>query len=159
MNDVLIQAISKDDAAASLPDLISLLQNTVNGGASVGFMPPLSVSTAEQYWSSVFADVSAERRHLLVARADDRICGSVQLSLVMKENGLHRADVEKLIVHSDYRNRGIAHVLLQALEEKARDCKRTLLVLDTVQDSVADRLYRSCGYVPVGAIPNYALSA
>lgn len=160
---MIIQTLSQDEARAALPDLlpdlIALLQDTVNTGSSVGFMPPLADGTAEHYWTSVFADVAAGKRHLLIAREDDRVCGSVQLGLVTKENGLHRADVEKLIVHSAYRNRGIAHSLLNALEDEARLAKRTLLVLDTVEGSVADGLYRRCGYNPVGVIPNYALSA
>lgn len=156
---MIIHTLSQDEARETLPDLIALLQDTVNHGSSVGFMPPLSDSTAEQYWIAVFADVAAGKRHLLVARADDRVCGSVQLALVTKENGLHRADVEKLVVHSAYRNRGIAHSLLSALEDEARKAKRTLLVLDTVEGSVADGLYRRCGYNPVGVIPKYALSA
>jgi acetyltransferase len=159
MSEVLIKSISTDDTLAILPDLISLLQDTVNGGSSVGFIPPLLDSTAEHYWTGVFGEVAAGRRRLLVGIVDDHICGSVQLGLVTKQNGLHRADVEKLIVHSSYRNRGIAHSLLTVLEDQARQDGRTLLVLDTVEGSIAESLYRRCGYIPVGVIPNYALSA
>ena len=158
-DDVIIQSISNAEALLILPELISLLQDTVEGGSSVGFIPPLTDNTAEKYWTGVFADVAADRRVLLVARADGHVCGSVQLALVTKENGLHRADVEKMIVHARYRNRGIARSLLTALEAEARRAARTLLVLDTVQGSIADKLYRKLGYVPVGVIPNYALSA
>lgn len=159
MTDSVIHSISKAEALAELPGFVSLLQDTVNGGSSVGFIPPLPDRSAERYWTTVFEEVASGRRMLLIARAGDQICGSVQLALVTKENGLHRADVEKLIVHSTYRNRGIAHALLSALEEEARKAKRSLLVLDTVEGSIADGLYRKCGYIPVGAIPNYALSA
>jgi hypothetical protein len=42
-------------------------------------------------------------------------------------------------------------------ERFARLHGRSLLVLDTVSDSAADRLYSRLGWVRVGAIPDYAL--
>jgi hypothetical protein len=39
----------------------------------------------------------------------------------------------------------------------AVDCGRTLLVLDTVTGSDAERLYARLGWVRVGTIPDYAL--
>jgi ribosomal protein S18 acetylase RimI-like enzyme len=159
MNEIQINSLTYDQGIEVLPDLISLLQDVVNGGASVGFIPPLSPSTAGDYWQGVLADLAASRRLLFVAREGDRVCGSVQLALVAKENGLHRADVEKMVVDSDYRNRGIARALLSALETEAKKCGRTTLVLDTEEGSVAEALYRKCGYTEVGKIPKYALSA
>jgi hypothetical protein len=45
------------------------------------------------------------------------------------------------------------------LEVLARSEGRTLLTLDTVTGSSAERLYRSLGYVTVGVIPGYARAA
>jgi hypothetical protein len=45
------------------------------------------------------------------------------------------------------------------VEESARAAGRTLLVLDTEQGSVAEKLYEKCGYTRAGVIPQYALSA
>jgi len=44
-----------------------------------------------------------------------------------------------------------------AAEQMARDCGKTLLVLDTVTGSDAERLYARLGWVRVGTIPGYAL--
>jgi GNAT superfamily N-acetyltransferase len=82
----------------------------------------------------------------------------VQLALVTKQNGLHRAEVQKLLVHTDFRQRGIARALMSAVEEAARAVGRTLLVLDTEQGSIAEQLYERCGYARSGIIPHYALS-
>lgn len=40
---------------------------------------------------------------------------------------------------------------------RARECGKTLLVLDTVTGSDAERLYTTLGWTRVGVIPNYAL--
>jgi hypothetical protein len=46
---------------------------------------------------------------------------------------------------------------MHAAEQTARDCRKTLLVLDAVTDGDAARLYARLGWVRVGDIPNYAL--
>jgi hypothetical protein len=46
---------------------------------------------------------------------------------------------------------------MRAAEQLARDCGKTLLVLDTVTGSDAERLYAGLGWVRVGEIPNFAL--
>jgi hypothetical protein len=41
-------------------------------------------------------------------------------------------------------------------EALARECGKTLLVLDTASDA-AERLYKRAGWVRVGEVPGYAL--
>jgi acetyltransferase len=103
--------------------------------------------------------VTQGKRILLVSSEAGDVTGAVQLALATKQNGLHRAEVQKLIVHTGFRNRGIARALLGAAEESARAAGRTLLVLDTEQGSVAEKLYEKFGYTRSGVIPHYALNA
>ena len=46
---------------------------------------------------------------------------------------------------------------MRAAEDSARGAGRTLLVLDTVTGSDAERLYTRLGWHRCGAIPGYAL--
>jgi ribosomal protein S18 acetylase RimI-like enzyme len=94
-----------------------------------------------------------------VARNAGRVVGSVQLALAMKPNALHRAEVQKLFVLQSQRRRGTGRALMQAVEQTARECERTLLVLDTRQGDAAEQLYRKLGYREAGIIPAYARSA
>ena len=75
------------------------------------------------------------------------------------ENQPHRADLSKMLVHRRARRRGLGAALLEAAEELARDCGRTLLVLDTITGSDADRLYTRLGWVRVGEIPDLRADA
>jgi acetyltransferase len=154
-----IEVVCVEDEARVLPRLVALLQDTVASGASVGFLPPLSEEEARQYWQTAFQGVADGSRVLLVAYDADAIVGSVQLELTMRSNGLHRAEVQKLFVLQSQRRRGIGQVLMQAVEQAARERGRSLLVLDTRQGDNAERLYRRLGYHEVGTIPAYALSA
>lgn len=140
---------------SSLRDLCHLLQDAVHGGASVGFLAPLGDETAVHYWQHVF-DYLSDGRCLWVAESDGQIIGSVQLELCGKENGRHRAEVQKLLVHSAFRGRGVSTLLMRAAEECARADGRTLLVLDTQAGSVAEAVYRHLGWQPAGQIPDYA---
>ena len=152
-----IERLSEAQAQAILPRLVALLQDTVHSGSSIGFVPPLASVTAEEYWLETFREVTEGRRVLLVSSEAGEVTGSVQLALATKQNGLHRAEVQKLFVDTRYRQRGIARALLSAIDEVARKMGRTLLVLDTERGSVAENLYASHGYTRVGIIPRYAM--
>jgi acetyltransferase len=151
-----IERLEEKEAWAMMAELIALLQDSINSGASLGFLPPLTAATAEDYWLQTLREVTDGSRLLLVSLEAGEIAGSVQAALAMKQNGLHRAEVQKLMVHTRYRNRGIARGLLKALEDEAQQMGRTLLVLDTELGSPAENLYPSCGYVRVGNIPQFA---
>ena len=142
-----------------LPKLAALLQDSVHSGSSVGFLPPLAFGAAEEYWLEALSEVARGKRILLVSSEAGEVTGTVQLALADRQNGLHRAEVQKLLVHTGFRRRGIARALMGAAEESARAAGRTLLVLDTEQGSVAEKLYEKCGYARAGVIPRYALNA
>ena len=140
-----------------MPGLCALLVDAVNGGASVGFMAPLSEGEAENYWEQVFAQLGPQL-WLWVAEDYGRIVGSVQLAPCRKANGLHRAELQKLFVHSAERGNGIARRLLDAAERVARSANLSLLVLDTLRGSAAESIYLRLGWMRAGEVPDYAHS-
>lgn len=142
-----------------LPQLTDLLIDSVDGGASVGFLPPLDRSAAEAWWIRAAPALEAGHRILLIARNGETVLGTVQLDLPQTPNGLHRAEVIKLLVHSTHRGKGIASALMRAIESEASALSRTLLVLDTRKGDNAERLYRALGYTAAGIIPQYALGS
>lgn len=153
-----ISCPSAEHIEPRLPALSALLIDCVEGGASVGFMLPLDVSRADAFWRRVQAAVARGERRLLIAEdASGALLGAVQLLLDLPENQPHRAEVAKLLVHRHARGQGIAARLLEALESEARAANRSVLVLDTVTGSDADRLYTRHGWQRVGDIPRYAL--
>ncbi|GLX67193.1 GNAT family N-acetyltransferase [Paenibacillus glycanilyticus] len=139
---------------ASLEEMAELLIQVVEDGASIGFLPPLSVEEATAYWKSV-PDPSVR---LYVAKVDGRIAATVQLQLCGKANGLHRAEIAKLMTHPAFRQRGIARRLMLAAEADAVQGNRSLLVLDTREGDPSNLLYASLGYELAGRIPNFARS-
>ncbi|RUT28009.1 GNAT family N-acetyltransferase [Paenibacillus zeisoli] len=140
---------------AVLAQLSELLVRVVEGGASIGFLPPLEIEEANIYWEQVI-DPGVK---LWVALQDNQIIGTVQLHLAGKKNASHRAEVAKLMVHPDSRRSGVARLLMNTLEEAARHEGRSLLVLDTREGDPSNDLYKSLGYIEAGRIPEFAQSA
>jgi GNAT superfamily N-acetyltransferase len=136
--------------------LADLLIDCVEGGASVNFMHPLSQDKAQEFWRRVAESVADNRRALLVAEDAGGIAGAVQLILEQPENQPHRADLSKMLVHRRARRQGLGAALLRSAEAFARECGKTLLVLDTA-NSDAERLYESLGWQRCGVIPGFAL--
>ncbi|WP_110520188.1 GNAT family N-acetyltransferase [Herpetosiphon llansteffanensis] len=156
---ITIQTYNFNQAYAKVEQLCQLIIDSIAQGASIGFLPPLSLADATSYWQAIISDLQAEQRVLLVALDADQIVGSVQLDLPSKANASHRAEVQKLLVHSQFQRRGIAQQLMHELEAVAQTHGRWLLVLDTRQGDKAESLYRKLGYHEAGVIPNFARSA
>ena len=145
-----ISSAELDEAA-----LVELLRDAVDAGASVGYLAPLANSDGRAFWHAVRSEL-AEGRVLLGAYVDGRLVGSVQLAPVPKPNGRHRAEVQKLLVLRAFRGRGIGKELMAAVERKAKELGRWLLVLDTVPAQPAEKLYERIGYRRAGVVPDYA---
>ncbi len=103
-----MKIITTDTPDSCRDGLIALLTDSVNNGASVGFIRPLEAGEAESYWISIEPSLKEGSRSLLVALSQGEVAGAIQIAFCGKKNGLHRADIEKLMVHTAYRRQGIA---------------------------------------------------
>jgi len=148
-----------DLAETRIEELSELLIDAVDSGASIGFMPPLSVEAARDYWRSVIDAIRHHSRVLLVAEEDGLIQGSVQLGLELRANGNHRAEAMKLFVHRRARRKGLARRLMGEVETVARRLGLTLLLMDTRKEGDAEKLCGLLGYVRYGEVPGYARSS
>jgi GNAT superfamily N-acetyltransferase len=133
----------------------------VRSGAGVSFVLPFTPGDGAKFWRAQVSDVARGARLTLVARTGpelDQIVGTVSLLPVATPNQPHRADISKLLVHSEHRGLGVARALMTAVAEVAWEHGRTLLTLDCVTGGAAERLYLNLGFQVVGVIPGYALS-
>lgn len=154
--NVRIEVLDAAGFADVLDGLADLLVDAVDSGAAVNFLAGLDPLRARAWWEDRTDAVLRGTTIPFVARADRRLAGVVLLILATTQNGAHRAEVGKLIVHRRARNRGIATALLAAAEAHARGIGRWLLVLDTESGSPADVLYRSRGWQVTGIVPDFA---
>jgi GNAT superfamily N-acetyltransferase len=152
-----IIALQAPIAEPALDQLVDVLVDCVEGGASVNFMSPFSQDQARVFFRKVAGSVASGDIVLLAARLDGRIVGTVQLGLDTPPNQPHRADIKKMLVHRSARGRGIGAALMAEVEQEARRRGRWLLVLDTVPGENGHRLYVRAGWTQTGLVPDYAL--
>ena len=153
-----IKTLSRDDILSHIDALADILENCVNGGASVSFMLPFNLEKARSFWLGI-ADSVGRNERVVLASIDPQegVIGTVQLITDQPENQPHRADVAKLLVHEKARRKGAAMALMEALEAEARARNISVLVLDTSTGSGAETFYQRAGWQKVGEIPRYAL--
>ena len=153
-----IKTLTREEILIHLDALAGILENCVNGGASVSFMLPFSLDKARTFWRGIAESVArGERLVLACVDAQDGVIGTVQLIADQPENQPHRADVAKLLVHQNARRQGLANALMSRLEAIAREQGKSVLVLDTATGSGAENFYVQCGWEKAGEIPRYAL--
>ena len=141
----MVVSLTPEEADRRADQLVELLMDAVDSGASIGFMPPLSEGEARNYWDGVVAAMREGSRVLLVAMDGELVQGAVQISLEMRANGKHRAEAMKLLVHRRARRRGLGTALMVELESTARKLGRTLLVMDTRSGGEAEKMCESPG--------------
>ncbi|MEV0481841.1 GNAT family N-acetyltransferase [Streptomyces sp. NPDC050508] len=143
---------------AMVDELADLLTDTVDDGASVGFLAPLDRTAAVAWWRRRAVGVAAGQLAVWAALSGDRVVGTVSLAFADKPNSRHRAELVKLMVHREARGEGLGRRLLALAEDAAVAAGITLLHLDTETDSLAEHLYRTAGWTRAGVIPDYAAS-
>lgn len=119
-------------------------------------MGVLAHDRARAWWRDALADSDVLT---WVARDETaRVVGTVRLPLATQDNGPHRAEVVKLLVHRDARGKGCASALMAALEDTARSVGRSVLVLDTQTGSVAEGIYAQRDWRRVGTVDDFAVT-
>jgi ribosomal protein S18 acetylase RimI-like enzyme len=149
------------DAAAieeHLDSLAQLLLEAHETGMSLGLEAPLTRSGAEAAWRTVAA-LLAPAEHVQWAAFDgDTAIGAVHLARATAgSSGRHRAEIQRLVVATDARGRGVGRALLDTAVGHARSLGLRLLWLSTHTGTDADRIYERLGWTRAGVIPDYAV--
>lgn len=150
-----ISIVDSTYAAHHLDRLATMLIQSVEDGAVVGFVLPFSREQSEAYWLGVVSAIAGHERLLFCAKINGQIVGTVQLYLSPEPNAPHRAEIFKLLVHRDFQGRGIGTALMLAIEVEAARLARSLLILDTVLGGAGERLYRRLGWQEIGVVPHH----
>jgi ribosomal protein S18 acetylase RimI-like enzyme len=152
-----IRTLDADGLDSALNDLCLIVMDSVEDGAAISFMSPMSEKDAMDFWTrSVAPEIVAGRRMVFAARLAEQVVGTVQLITAMPPNQPHRCEIAKMIVHPGARRRGIGRALIEAALDAAGRAGKTLVTLDTRTGDVAEPLYLSVGFEVAGIIPDFA---
>lgn len=93
----LVRLLDASEIRARIDELCDVLENCVQGGASVSFMLPFGREKSRAFWQGVADSAGRNERVVLVdENSEGLINGTVQLIVNQPENQPHRADVAKL---------------------------------------------------------------
>jgi ribosomal protein S18 acetylase RimI-like enzyme len=150
---IAISSLLTADCEALVPDLVRLTVDAVDGGAALGWEPPLDPDDAARYWEQRIPRFDGDDCALFAAFAGDDLVGAVQRERGRFPTHRHRAEVQKLIVLRAWRRRGIARALMDELEDDAFVRGIELLVLDVRPGEPAEALYLASGFERTGLVP------
>jgi GNAT superfamily N-acetyltransferase len=131
---------------ADVPEIVALIAADQLGATRDGIDSAADLACYEQ----AFRDIDSDPAHLLVvAEADDKIVGTMQLSFLpgLARRGALRAQIEAVRVAEDYRGRGLgAQMFGWAIEEASRrGCALVQLTSDKSR-TAAHRFYQRLGF-------------
>ncbi|MFC8364391.1 GNAT family N-acetyltransferase [Streptomyces griseorubiginosus] len=139
MGDLEIRPTTADD----VPAIVAMLADDPLGAEreSPGDLAP--------YLAALERLTSDPNQHLVVAVRDDRVVGTLQLTVVpgLSRRGATRSIIEGVRVHADERGSGLGTLLIEwAIEESRRHhCQLVQLTSDTVRTD-AHRFYERLGF-------------
>ncbi|MEA2777436.1 MAG: hypothetical protein QOF90_2842 [Acetobacteraceae bacterium] len=141
-------------------DLLMLCEATdaaIIDGGGFGWVTPPGRKALESYFRGVLL---VPERELFVARLNGDIVGSVILVRPPRNNEAQAfaASLMHAYVAPYARGHGLARMLTEAVEERARELGYHILNLDVREtQTAAIRLYQTLGYIRWGEHPEYAL--
>jgi ribosomal protein S18 acetylase RimI-like enzyme len=139
-----------------LSDLCDATDAAILGGGGFGWVKLPAREILERFWQGV---VAMPARSLFVARLDGVICGTAQLIYPSRNNEAQSFAVSMMgvFVAPWARGHGLARMLVQAMEQSAREDGYGVIHLDVREtQDVAIRLYERMGYIQCGTNPVYA---
>lgn len=150
---VTVEFVSDALSVNDLGDLCDATDAAIEGGGGFGWVRVPERQSLERYWQGV---ITAPTRWLFLARLDGVICGTTQLILPFTNNEAqaHVLQMTTNFVAPWARGHGVARMLLELVETKAKDSGFAVINLDvreTMENAVA--FYESMGYTRFGEHP------
>ena len=140
-----------------LPTLCEATDAAIIDGGGFGWVNPPGRKALESYFRGVLL---VPERDLFVARLNGGIVGSAILVRPPRNNEAQAfaASLMHAFVAPYARGHGLAHMLTEGVEARARELGYHILNLDVREtQTAAIRLYQTMGYVRWGEHPEYAL--
>lgn len=133
--------IRRDD----VPAVVAMLADDAIGSARERFADPLP----DCYWQAFDAISRTPSVDILVADLDGKVVGCLQLAMIpgLARQGMKRAQIEAVRVHSDHRSQKVGEALIDEAIRQARSAACGLVELTTdKQRPDAHRFYERLGF-------------
>jgi GNAT superfamily N-acetyltransferase len=129
------------------------------------FLPPLTNEKLLPWWKERIAEAAGATRIIVLLLPETKpgkkplgtdLRGIAMLKLAETETGSFRGHIDAVLVDRRHRRQGGARALVAALEYEAAKKGRSLLLVDTETDSVAEMAFRKLDYTEIGKVPHFS---
>ncbi len=153
-----IRRLAAAEVAERRAEFVALLREAVESGGCLGFLLPVDEDKLERYWNGVAREMEAGERELLAAIEHGHVVGTMQIAYEKAESVRHRADLQKLMVHTAEQRRGIARALMVDALERMPALGLLMYTITTLHEGPAEALVRSLLFNRYGVMPHYGLT-
>ncbi|WP_426560284.1 GNAT family N-acetyltransferase [Angustibacter sp. McL0619] len=134
----------------------TLLRAAVAGGAALGWVDPPEQAEVESLLGLVLVDVEKGDAGVALQWAGDQLVGFGYWRRYARPTHRPHADLERVVVRTDHRGRGLGRRLLRELVTSATAAGVEVLTLDVRGDNTAAiALYESAGFATYGRLPGF----
>ena len=135
--------------------IVTLMNCIIERENTIGFVERLTQIQQAEIVDGLAGEIKKNRKHVLVARSEEKIIGLVILTPHLLPNCRHLAELTRGIIHPLYRRRGILQRAFIAIVEKCELLHISRLVLDVRTGSPGHALWSKVGFEPFGVLADY----
>ncbi|KAL2158922.1 hypothetical protein VTH06DRAFT_2952 [Thermothelomyces fergusii] len=157
---------SQEQHGHLIPYIAALHASCITLDHMVGpFLPPLTNEKLLPWWKERIAEAAAGVRVIVLLLPEATLGkkplgtdlrGLAMLELAQSETGSFRGRIDAVLVDRRHRRQGGAKALVAALEYEAAKRGRSVLLVDTETDSVAELVFKKLGYIEIGKVPHFS---
>ncbi len=153
LDDVLPLYLKKPQAQRHLENSLKDIKISNMTLEHLNDISDILMSDFDNFWNpSILKDeLNCENSHYLVAQLNNDIVGFAGIKVI-----LDIADIMNLVIKKDFRNQGIATLLLENIMSLSKKLKVSSLTLEVKEDNYpAIHLYKKFGFENIGTRKNY----
>jgi acetyltransferase len=136
----------------------ALVRDAVETMGTVGFVLPVTTDKLDRYWSGVAREAESGEREVLAAFEEGVVIGMLQIAYEKAESVRHRGDLQKLMVLSAHRRRGVARALLRDAMARMRALGLAMYTITTAHEAPTEVLVRQLSFTRYGVMPHYGVT-
>jgi ribosomal protein S18 acetylase RimI-like enzyme len=129
---------------------MNLTNKVIKGVHSIGFINGLDSTSSKDFLQSIKA-----RSAVLFVYEKNKLIASGYLENSGYLTTQHYGKISKVMVDPEYQGKGIGKVIMEKLEEKAKELGYTHIFVSTWDVDYIIKFYKKCGYKQVGIIPEF----
>ncbi|MEE4672720.1 hypothetical protein V2L05_26205 [Pseudomonas alliivorans] len=156
MNTSVSFEVLKEATARDRLELLDLIKGVATNEKTVGYHSDLSSEDEESYFCWLDSTLSDRNSVFIIGRDNDLVVFQLLIAFKFEPNNKHIANLSKAIVHTRTRGKGVIEAVLPLIVEFCDQRRVSIVTLDAVKGSSAERRWKRMGFLEWGVMPHYS---